>query len=131
AARRWFLLRSRPLRWTDGREAVLRVLSDITDERTARQLIQRHRDEVHRTARLVALGEFASAIAHELNQPLAAIATYNNSALRLLQAPQPDLREVREAAEKCRDQARRAGAIIQRLRDILRRPAPALASVHL
>ncbi len=130
-ARRWYLVQSRPLRWIDGRDAVLRVYSDITEERTARELIARHRDAVHRTARLVALGEFASAVAHELSQPLAAIATYNNTSLRLLQAGRGDAAELAEAMQKCRDQARRAGAIIQRLREVLRQPAPALTAQDL
>jgi signal transduction histidine kinase len=134
ASGRWYLVHSRPLRWTDGREALLRVVGEITEERRARELIERHRAAAHRTARLVALGEFASAIAHELNQPLAAIATYNNACLRLLQQS-PDAAaqspELRQAMEKCRDQAKRAGAIIQRLREVLRQPAPALASADL
>ncbi len=125
---RWFLVQPRPLRWIDGREALLRVWSDVTDVRRARELMQRHREAAHRTSRLVALGEFASAIAHELNQPLAAIATYNNACLRLLQSsPAGDggSAELRSAMEKCRDQAKRAGAIIHRLREILRQPAGA------
>ena len=129
ASQRWFLLQSRPLRWTDGRGALLRMFSDITEERAAHELVDKHRETAHRTSRLVALGEFASAIAHELNQPLAAIATYNNASLRLLQESRPDASEVgrfseiRQAMEKCRDQAKRAGAIIQRLREVLRYPA--------
>lgn len=127
ATKCWYLLRSRPLRWTDGRQAVLRVLSDMTDVRRARELVARHREAAHQTERLVALGEFASAIAHELNQPLAAIATYNNASLMLL-ARAPDApAEVCDAMEKCRDQARRASAIIQRLREMLRHPLPAAA----
>ena len=130
ATQRWYLLQSRPLRWTDGRDAVLRMFSDITEERAAHELVAEHRETAHRTARLVALGEFASAIAHELNQPLAAIATYNNACLRLLQQGVSGDELVR-AMEKCRDQAKRAGAIIQRLREVLRQPAPALASADL
>jgi hypothetical protein len=129
--RRWYLLQLQPLRWIDGRPALLRILSDVTDARHARELIDRHRNAAHRTSRLVALGEFASAIAHELNQPLAAIATYNNTCLRLLQSGAADPVAVREAMQKCRDQALRAGAIIQRLREILRQPAPALVEQDL
>jgi C4-dicarboxylate-specific signal transduction histidine kinase len=121
---RWYLVQPRPLLWVDGRAALLRVWSDVTEARRARELIERHRDAAHRAARLVALGEFASAIAHELNQPLAAIATYNDSCLRLLQSGAAQGPEVRAAMEKCRDQAKRAGAIIQRLREVLRQRQP-------
>ena len=125
AADRWFVLRSHPLGWSGGRSATMCVLSDVTEERRARELLAKHRDAAHRTARLIALGEFASAIAHELNQPLAAIATYNHSCMRMLQSGNPDNGELQQAMHICRDQAKRAGKIIQRLRELLRPPGPA------
>jgi signal transduction histidine kinase len=131
APRRWYLVQSRALRWTDGRNALLRVLADVTEEKKARELLNRHRDEVHRSARLVALGEFASAIAHELSQPLAAIATYSNTSIRLLDSGRSDPPALRDAMEKCRVQAKRAGDIIQRLREFLRHQGPALATLDL
>jgi C4-dicarboxylate-specific signal transduction histidine kinase len=138
ASGRWYLIQTRPLRWIDGRIATLRMLSDITEEHRGRELLAKQREAAHRTSRLVALGEFASAIAHELNQPLAAIATYNDACLRLLarsdsqmEAGPRDPAELREAMQKCREQAKRAGAIIQRLREVLRQPVPARASLDL
>jgi C4-dicarboxylate-specific signal transduction histidine kinase len=128
---RWYLVRSQPLRWIDGRAVNLRLISDITEEKRVQDLMERHRDAAHRSARLVALGEFASAIAHEINQPLAAIATYNESCLRLLGSGRGESPELRAAMEKCREQARRAGTIIQRLRELLRHPLPALAEQDL
>jgi C4-dicarboxylate-specific signal transduction histidine kinase len=130
-AGRWFLLRAQPLPWKHGRAARLCVLSDVTEERRVRELLAKHRDAAHRTARLIALGEFASAIAHELNQPLAAIATYNHSCMRLLQSGNPDPGELQQAMHICRDQAKRAGRIIQRLRELLRPPGPAFAEQNL
>ena len=126
ASQHWFLAQSRPLHWVDGRDVTLRMLSDITEGKRVRELMTRHRDAVHRSSRLIALGEFASAVAHELSQPLAAIATYNNAALLLVETATPRGPELREAMEKCRDQARRAGTIIQRLKELLRHPTPAL-----
>jgi hypothetical protein len=131
AADRWFVLRSNALRWSDGRNAMLCVLSDVTEERRARELLAKQRDAAHRTARLIALGEFASAIAHELNQPLAAIATYNHSCMRMLQSGNPDSAELQQAMHICRDQAKRAGKIIQRLRELLRPPGPAFTEQDL
>jgi signal transduction histidine kinase len=133
---RWYFVQTRGLRWPDRREVLLRVLTDITEGKRVSELMQRHREAVHRTSRLVALGEFASAIAHELNQPLAAIATYSSTSLRLLDAdPSEDagsrLAEVRDAMDKCRAQATRAGAIIQRLREFLRQRGPTLAEFDL
>lgn len=131
AGDRWFVLRSHPLAWRDGRSATLCVLSDVTEERRARELIAKQRDAAHATARLVALGEFASAIAHELNQPLAAIATYNHSCMRMLQSGKADPEQLLQTMHICRDQAKRAGRIIQRLRGLLRHPGPALAEQDL
>jgi hypothetical protein len=131
ASDRWYVLRSHPLSWIDGRSASLCVLSDVTEERRASGLIAKHRDAAHRTARLIALGEFASAVAHELNQPLAAIATYNHSCMRMLQSGNADPAQLLQAMHICRDQAKRAGRIIQRLRGLLRHPGPALAEQDL
>ena len=127
ASARWYAVHNRALRWIDGREVTLRMLTDITDEKRARELVARHRDAGHRVSRLIALGEFASAIAHELNQPLAAIATYNNTCLRILADPRGSHGDLREAMQKCRDQARRAGEIIHRLRELIRKPGLSLA----
>jgi len=124
----WYTVRNRALRWIDGRSVTLRVLTDVTDEKRARELVARHRDAGHRVSRLIALGEFASAIAHELNQPLAAIATYNNTCLRILADPRGAQGDLRQAMEKCRDQARRAGDIIHRLRELIRRPGLSFAA---
>jgi two-component system sensor kinase FixL len=77
--------------------------------------------EVVHISRLSAMGEMASALAHELNQPLSAIANYLNGAKRLLgRSVDADPRAV-EAVEKAVDQALRAGDIIRRLRDFLSR----------
>ena len=131
ASGRWYVLHSQPLGRIDGRATSLCVLTDVTEERRARELVAKHRDAAHRTARLIALGEFASAVAHELNQPLAAIATYNHSCMRMLQAGNADPAQLLQTMHICRDQAKRAGRIIQRLRGLLRHPGPALAEQDL
>jgi len=128
ASAHWYAVHNRALRWIDGRDVTLRMLTDITEDKRARELVARHRDAGHRVSRLIALGEFASAVAHELNQPLAAIATYNNTCLRILSDPRGAQGDLREAMQKCRDQARRAGEIIHRLRELIRRPGLSLAA---
>ena len=117
---RWYLRRERAIRWLDGAEARLRILADITELKAAEQSLRRHRDELERAARLAAVGEIGSSLAHELNQPLGAIATYLDTCamvLRRAQAPE----EALEAVERSRLQGARAAAIVQKLRDFLHR----------
>lgn len=94
---------------------------DLTEAKQSEARVRELQAEVVHISRLSAMGEMASALAHELNQPLSAIANYLNGAKRLLErAPDNDLR-VSEAIGKAADQAVRAGDIIRRLRDFLAR----------
>jgi two-component system sensor kinase FixL len=70
-------------------------------------------------SRLATFGEMAAGIAHELNQPLTAIANYAQASERLLAAPQPNLTEIREALRQITTQAERAGAVIRRVRGLV------------
>jgi two-component system sensor kinase FixL len=90
---------------------------DMTDRQTAQRQIQDLQDELLHISRLSAMGEMASTLAHELNQPLAAATGYLNGMQRLLDAQAvPDLTLVRDAAVRAAEQTRRAGDIIRRLR---------------
>jgi two-component system, LuxR family, sensor kinase FixL len=71
-------------------------------------------------SRLATVGEMSSGIAHELNQPLCAIANYAQAGERLLAAPDPDIAEVRDALQAIADQALRAGEVIRHLRSLAR-----------
>jgi two-component system sensor kinase FixL len=83
-----------------------------------------------RVARLATMGELAAGIAHELNQPLAAITNYARASSRLLAAAQPDLPEIDAALEQIGSQALRAGDIIRRLRALVRSEDPLRAPVN-
>ncbi len=89
----------------------------------AMNLAQQHLDfaqHMTRVSRLVTLGEMAAGLAHELNQPLSAIATYAVASERLLTASGTQLPEVQEALREINAQALRAGDIIRRLRQLVR-----------
>jgi two-component system sensor kinase FixL len=81
---------------------------------------RRLQDRLLHVSRLAAVGEMAAGIAHELNQPLAAVANYAQACERLLGLPNPDLEEVRDALRQITAQAVRAGDIINRLRGLTR-----------
>ncbi|MFN3987948.1 MAG: sensor histidine kinase [Rhodocyclaceae bacterium] len=97
---------------------------DITEQKRARELARQQDERLQATSRLITMGEMASTLAHELNQPLAAIASYNSGCLNRLAEPMPDPAELREIHEKISRQARRAGEIIRRVHTFVRRSEP-------
>jgi C4-dicarboxylate-specific signal transduction histidine kinase len=125
---RWYLVQAGPVPWKRNRRVSLKVITDISAQKHSQSLKQQHRDMLHQTARLAALTEIASTLAHEINQPLMAIASYNDACLRLLRRSEPDRDDMVTALEKCRGQAIRAGQIISRMREFIRsrhpRPMP-------
>jgi two-component system sensor kinase FixL len=95
-------------------------IHDITAQRRVDAEAHRLQDRLMHVSRLATVGEMASGIAHELNQPLAAIATYAHACDRLLGVPDPEIDEVRAALQQIADQAVRAGDIIRKLRSLAR-----------
>jgi len=81
--------------------------------------MQELQSELVHVSRLTAMGEMASSLAHELNQPLSAITSYLRGAATLLKSDQVDKDRVREALDRSADQALRAGDIIKRLREFV------------
>jgi two-component system sensor kinase FixL len=97
-------------------------IRDLTERQQTEARLQELQTELARVSRLTALGEMASAIAHELNQPLAAISNYLNGSRRLLeQLADSRLSAVRDALRNAAEQALRAGQVIRRLRDFVAR----------
>jgi two-component system sensor kinase FixL len=92
---------------------------DLSERRESERRLQEMQSELVHVGRLTAMGEMASALAHELNQPLSAIANYLRGSTRLLERPTPDLGRVRDALTQAGDQAQRAGHIIRRLREFV------------
>ena len=95
---------------------------DLTERQETEARLQELQSELVHMSRLTAMGEMASALAHELNQPLSAIANYMKGSRRLLANSSDDSASlVRDAMDKAADQALRAGEIIRRLRDFVAR----------
>ena len=97
-------------------------LRDLTERQETQQRLQEVQSELIFMSRFTALGEMASTLAHELNQPLTAATSYLNGARRLLAAPRPqDLATASGAIESAAEQMVRAGQIIKRLRQFVSR----------
>ena len=94
---------------------------DLTEAQATQARLQDLQGELVHMARLTSMGEMASALAHEINQPLSAIANYLKGGRRLLEDPGLDRALLSQALDKAGEQALRAGAIIRRLRDFVAR----------
>jgi two-component system sensor histidine kinase DctS len=103
---------------------------DVTEARRAAERERLQTETLTRSARLVSMGEMASTLAHELNQPLAAITSYAAGCLNLIRDGRVPA-NMAEALEKLEIEARRAGAIVRRVGDFVRRRDPVLAPLDL
>jgi PAS domain S-box-containing protein len=121
---KWLEVRTRYLSWVDGRLAQMVIATDITARRVSEEQAATQVERAQTASRLITMGEMASSVAHELNQPLTAINNYCNgmvSRIKAQQISEPDLLEVLEKTAK---QAQRAGQIIQRIRSFVKRSKP-------
>lgn len=117
-----------PLIDADGRQTGwMASILDITERKREAELARHQQERLQQTARLITMGEMASTLAHELNQPLAAIASYSTGCLNRLRTDASSREEVIVALEKLAQQARRAGQIIRRVHDFVRKREPNVA----
>lgn len=124
---RWYLIQSGPIHWENNARVTLKVITDISGQKQAQMLRRQHQDMLHNNARSAALAEFASTLAHEINQPLMAISSYHEACMMLLSKQDCDLQPVIEALQKSRTQALRASQIIATTRGFLQRREPSRA----
>ena len=120
----WLEVRTRYLSWVDGRLAQMVIATDITARRLAEQQASAQADRAQNASRLITMGEMASSVAHELNQPLTAINNYCHGMLSRIRSQQISQQDLLVALEKTARQAQRAGQIIQRIRSFVKRSEP-------
>jgi PAS domain S-box-containing protein len=124
ALNKWLEVRSRYLSWTDGRLAQMVIATDITPRRNAEEQSASQAERAQSASRLITMGEMASSVAHELNQPLTAINNYCNGMVSRIKGQQISEQDLLAALEKTAKQAQRAGQIIQRIRSFVKRSEP-------
>ncbi|MBX3601056.1 MAG: PAS domain S-box protein [Rubrivivax sp.] len=121
---KWFDVRARYLQWTDGRLAQMLIATDITARLRAEEQAAAQAEKAQVTSRLVTMGEMASSVAHELNQPLTAITNYCNGMVSRVKADTIAKDDLVAALQKTARQAERAGQIIHRIRAFVKRSEP-------
>lgn len=121
------LIYEAPLIDADGQQTGwMASIVDVTARNQAEELARQQQEKLQLTSRLITMGEMASTLAHELNQPLAAIASYNSGCLNRLAAGPIDPAELTTVLEKLGVQAQRAGKIIRRVHEFVRKSEPKL-----
>ncbi len=106
------------------------VSMDVTARKQAEAWAAQKRAELEHVARVATLGELTATLTHELQQPLAAILTTSHVGMRLLDAAQPDLLEVRSTLSDIREITKRAGEVIGGLRAMLKRDSTVAGLTH-
>jgi PAS domain S-box-containing protein len=126
----WAWIESIPTAVRDDQGRIVGVLSvcrDVTARMETESALRELRAEMARVARISALGAFSASLAHEINQPLAALAISSDVAQRLLETNPPDLGKIARSVERSARDARRASEIVARMRSMTTRQ-PALAA---
>jgi len=114
-----------------GREYNFAFAHDITQRKIAEELVEQHRAELAHASRLNTLGEMASGLAHELNQPLAAIINFARGTLRRLQSGHGDREDIINVIDNMASEAERAAKIIRHLRNLVQKKKPQWAKADI
>jgi PAS domain S-box-containing protein len=121
---RWFLHHLLPMRDAAGRTRWCATSVDIDDRKRAEETLRHAQDDLARVARVTTMGELVASIAHEVNQPLAAVVTNANASLRWLAADPPNLDEARQATVRIIADGNRASDVVGRVRALLTNKEP-------
>jgi len=121
-----------PLIDSDGQQTGwMASIVDVTTRKQADELARQQLEKLQLTSRLITMGEMASTLAHELNQPLAAITSYNTGCINKLESGDFCPGDLKNALGKLGVQAQRAGLIIRRVHDFVRKSEPKLSACDL
>ena len=121
---KWLEVRSRYLNWVDGRLAQMVIATDITTRRQADEQAAAQAERAQAASRLITMGEMASSVAHELNQPLTAISNYCTGMISRIRGGSISEDDLLGALDKTARQAQRAGQVVQHIRSFVKRSEP-------
>ena len=116
---------------SDERQEYVGALIDITETKRTHEALARSMSELAHVSRVTTLGELASSIAHEVTQPIAAIVTCGDAALRWLNRPQPDLGEAAQSITQMIRDAKRAGDVVRQTREMAKKRGPSQSVLDL
>ncbi|MFN3986281.1 MAG: PAS domain S-box protein [Rhodocyclaceae bacterium] len=128
---RWYHVRENATRWVDGRVVRMGIATDITDRKQTAEVTREQAERLQHTSRLITMGEMASTLAHELNQPLSAIANYCMGCVTRIQSGKFKGEDLLAAMQKASFQAERAGKIIRRVREFVKKSEPRRSAVDI
>lgn len=111
--------------------AVLQINTDITERKRAAENLVSMQNQLAHMARVTTMGELAASIAHEINQPLAAVVTNGNACLRWMNLAEPNLDEARAAIAAIVQQGKRASDIIARIRAFMTKSPPQMSQLEI
>ncbi len=117
----WYFVGLRSITWMSGRQADLLTIQDITVKKAHEALLEQQMKNAEQVSRLMTMGELASSLAHELNQPLAAVQNYASATLTMLKARKLTEAGVETGLNKIINQTQRAAQIIKRIRGFAKR----------
>jgi PAS domain S-box-containing protein len=128
----WLNITAAPVPATESDPEFLPAIAvDITDQKRAEEALRVSRAELARVSRLTTMGELTASIAHEINQPLAAIVASGNACRRWLAGEQANLARARDSVDRIIKDAHRASEIITRIRSMTRKAPPAQLPVDI
>jgi PAS domain S-box-containing protein len=116
---------------TDKSRYFTHIVRDVSSRKILEQHDRQHLDQLAHVTRLGLMGEMASGIAHEVNQPLAAISNYTQASINLISSQKPDLEKLVDILSKTQQQALRAGHIIHRMRRFIKSHTPDRSPIDL
>jgi PAS domain S-box-containing protein len=117
----WVRETAKAMRRAKSDPVVLVVCEDITERRLAQEALQKAQAELAHVTRVTTLGELTASIAHEVNQPLAAVVMNGNACLRWLGGERPNLDEARAALQRIIRDGHRASEVIERIRALVKK----------